>query len=316
MWLDRIPASVAFCDVETTGLGKDDCIVSFGGIGMIRDELANGRSHLAYRYLVFDPGKRNHHGAEQVHGFSRLGPGRSGPVRSSRRAGEALSSRPTNFSSPTTRRSTKEFINREMASAVLSPLTRPIYCTMKGYRALGRGGSAALSAVCGHIKLARSGRLHAAIGRCLARHADLSLAARLSFPAQIAGFAASNSANFRHVAVGRQCAPTLITTAGAPVSASSDLGRTYEVGQTTQAHAGTLLCINHARLAHAESILFRAMIKIERTRKSSGGRDYSSLPAQTLDAMAGGRPVELLEKAFEARSLAFWRACRRDGRGL
>ena len=36
MWLDRIPASVAFCDVETTGLGKDDRIVSFGGIGMIR----------------------------------------------------------------------------------------------------------------------------------------------------------------------------------------------------------------------------------------------------------------------------------------
>jgi DNA polymerase III subunit epsilon len=68
MWLDRIPASVAFCDVETTGLGKDDRIVSFGGIGMISDD--NGRSHLAYTYLVFDPGKRNHRGAEQVHGFS------------------------------------------------------------------------------------------------------------------------------------------------------------------------------------------------------------------------------------------------------
>jgi uncharacterized protein YprB with RNaseH-like and TPR domain len=51
MWLDRIPASIAFCDVETTGLGKDDRIVSFGGIGMIRDEFAEGRWHLAYTYL-------------------------------------------------------------------------------------------------------------------------------------------------------------------------------------------------------------------------------------------------------------------------
>lgn len=47
MWLDRIPASVAFCDVETTGLGKDDRIVSFGGIGMISDEFAQGRLRLA-----------------------------------------------------------------------------------------------------------------------------------------------------------------------------------------------------------------------------------------------------------------------------
>jgi uncharacterized protein YprB with RNaseH-like and TPR domain len=38
MWRDRIPASVAFCDVETTGLSKDDRIVSLGGIGLIRDE--------------------------------------------------------------------------------------------------------------------------------------------------------------------------------------------------------------------------------------------------------------------------------------
>ena len=35
MWLDHLPASVAFCDVETTGLGNHDHIVSLGGIGMI-----------------------------------------------------------------------------------------------------------------------------------------------------------------------------------------------------------------------------------------------------------------------------------------
>jgi hypothetical protein len=40
MWLDHLPASVAFWDVETTGLGNHDRIVSFGGIGMISRDLA------------------------------------------------------------------------------------------------------------------------------------------------------------------------------------------------------------------------------------------------------------------------------------
>ena len=70
MWLDHLPASVAFCDVETTGLGKHDRIVSFGGIGMISRDLAKGRPDLNYLYLVFDPGTGNRRGAEQIHGFS------------------------------------------------------------------------------------------------------------------------------------------------------------------------------------------------------------------------------------------------------
>jgi hypothetical protein len=45
----------------------------------------------------------------------------------------------------------------------LPALTRPVYCTVKGYRALDLGGSASLSAVRRHIKLARAGDLHDAI---------------------------------------------------------------------------------------------------------------------------------------------------------
>jgi DNA polymerase III subunit epsilon len=207
MWLDRIPASVAFCDVETTGLGKDDCIVSFGGIGMIRDELANGRSHLAYRYLVFDPGKRNHRGAEQVHGFSDWVLAvqdrfevHAAQVRRFLTSYELLVAHNAAFDF--------RFINREMASAGLSTLTRPIYCTMKGYRALGRGGSAALSAVCSHIKLARSGQLHAAIEDAwLAMQIYLWLHG-CPFQRRLPGSLPRTPSNFRHVAVGRQCALT------------------------------------------------------------------------------------------------------------
>jgi DNA polymerase III epsilon subunit-like protein len=68
MRLDHLPASVAFCDVETTGLGHHDRIVSFGGIGMISRDLAKGCP--AYLYLVFNPGTQNHRDAERIHGFS------------------------------------------------------------------------------------------------------------------------------------------------------------------------------------------------------------------------------------------------------
>jgi hypothetical protein len=54
---DHLPASVAFCDVETTGLGNHDRIVSFGGIGIISRDLAKGRADLEYLYLVFDLGQ-------------------------------------------------------------------------------------------------------------------------------------------------------------------------------------------------------------------------------------------------------------------
>ena len=55
------------------------------------------------------------------------------------------------------------FINRELCSSGLSAMTTPLYCTMRGYRALKLGGSASLNGVCRHLKLARAGDLHDAI---------------------------------------------------------------------------------------------------------------------------------------------------------
>ena len=162
MWPDRLPASVAFCDVETTGLGNHDRIVSFGGIGMFSRTLAKGGPDLEYLYLVFDPGRENHHGAEQMHGFSD----------STLRLQEPFAVHAAEISRFLTSHELLvahnaafdiRFINREMRLSGLPALTSPVYCTMKGYRALDRGGSASLSAVCHHIKLARAGHLHDAI---------------------------------------------------------------------------------------------------------------------------------------------------------
>jgi DNA polymerase III subunit epsilon len=162
MWWAHLPASVAFCDVETTGLGNDDRIVSFGGIGMISRDLARGRPELEYLYLLFDPGRPNRRYAEQMHGFSdsalRLQDAfavHAADIRRFLTSYELLVAHNAAFD--------VRFINREMRLSGLPALTRPIYCTMKEYRVLDLGGSAALSAVCRHIKLARSGDLHDAI---------------------------------------------------------------------------------------------------------------------------------------------------------
>jgi DNA polymerase-3 subunit epsilon len=162
MWRDHLPASVAFCDVETTGLGNHDRIVSFGGIGMISRDLAKGRPDLAHLYLVFDPGTRNSRAAERIHGFPDSSLHLQDPfavhaadVWRFLESYELLVAHNAAFDF--------RFINREMRLSGLPPLTRPFYCTMKGYRGLGLGGSASLSAVCRHIKLARAGDLHSAI---------------------------------------------------------------------------------------------------------------------------------------------------------
>jgi DNA polymerase III subunit epsilon len=207
MWLDRIPASVAFCDVETTGLGKDDRIVSFGGIGMISRKLAKDRPDLEYLYLVFDPARGNRRGAEQIHGFSDSALRLQDPfavhaadVRRFLTSYELLVAHNAAFD--------LRFINREMRLSGLPALTRPAYCTMKGFRALDLGGSASLSAVCRHIKLARAGDLHDAIEDAwLAMQIYLWLHGG-PFQRRLPVSLPRTPSNFRHVEVGRQCALT------------------------------------------------------------------------------------------------------------
>ena len=162
MSLDCLPASVAFCDVETTGLGNQDRIISFGGIGMISRDLAKGRPGLAYLYLVFDPGRRNSRAAERIHGFTDSALRLQDPfavhaadVWRFLTSHELIVAHNAAFD--------LRFINSEMKLSSLPALTRPVYCTMKGYRARDLGGSASLSAVCRRIKLARAGDLHDAV---------------------------------------------------------------------------------------------------------------------------------------------------------
>jgi DNA polymerase III subunit epsilon len=129
---------------------------------MISRKGAKCRPDLEYLYLVFDPGKANRRDAEQIHGFSDSALRLQDPfavhaadIWRFLTSYELLVAHNAAFD--------LRFINREMTMSGLPALKGPVYCTMKGYRALDLGGSAALSAVCRHIKLARSGDLHDAI---------------------------------------------------------------------------------------------------------------------------------------------------------
>ena len=114
---------------------------------------------LEYVYLVFNPGMGSGGVAEQIHGFSAsilyLFEVHADNVRRFLTSYELLVAHNAAFD--------LRFINREMRLSGLPALNGPVYCTMKGYRALELGGSAALSVVCQRIKLARAGDLHDAI---------------------------------------------------------------------------------------------------------------------------------------------------------
>jgi DNA polymerase III subunit epsilon len=55
------------------------------------------------------------------------------------------------------------FYNREMERLGRSPISKPVFCTMDGYRQKGFPGSASLSAICHQIGVARSTKLHGAL---------------------------------------------------------------------------------------------------------------------------------------------------------
>jgi hypothetical protein len=139
-----------------------------------------------------------------------------------------------------------------MTSAGLSTLTRPIYCTMKGYRALGLGGSASLNAVCNQIKLARAGDLHDAIEDAwLAMQIYLWLHG-CPFQRRLPISLPRTPSNFHHVEVGRQGAPTFdhqgqVAAGGARESA---LGNVLRGGGAVRPAVTAGACNQVRRLKH------------------------------------------------------------------
>jgi DNA polymerase-3 subunit epsilon len=161
-WLPGLPRTILFLDVETTGLTSSDRIVSFAGIGLKTAPLASGSFELGYSHLIFDPGRKSHPEAERVHGYSDWVLRFQNPFSL---YADELSRFMSSHDLLVAHNASFDvgFVNRELNLAGLPPLSRPIYCTMEGFRALGIGGSASLNAVCSRINLTRATNLHGAL---------------------------------------------------------------------------------------------------------------------------------------------------------
>jgi DNA polymerase III subunit epsilon len=161
-WLSRLPRSIGFFDVETTGLYDSDRVVTFAGIGLKPASLATDEVELETSYLIFNPDKNSHPRAQELHGYA------DSLLRLQQPFSECADEVSTFLSShhllvAHNAAFDVRFVNREMAKAGLEPISRPTYCTKEGYQARGFGDSASLDSVCQRINLARAGELHGAL---------------------------------------------------------------------------------------------------------------------------------------------------------
>lgn len=158
-----IPKCLAFFDIETTGLSDKDRIVTLAGVKLLNTEtLSAGSLEIACIHLIFDPGRKSHPRAEVIHGYSdwvlRHQEGfdvYAETIESFFNSADMVVAHNAEFD--------VGFYNREMARFGRAPITKPIFCTMDGYRQKDHVGSSSLSAICQKIGLARATKLHGAL---------------------------------------------------------------------------------------------------------------------------------------------------------
>lgn len=163
-WLDRLPKSVAFIDVETTGLDPShDRVVTVGGIWFASGSLRDGSLPVSFIHLIFNPRRKSHPRATQVHGYSdcvlkhqeALSGYYADEIRKFFCSADLIVAHNTAFD--------LGFINAELTRIQRRPLDRPTFCTLEACRSARADWDASLSAICGHLKLARIGHTHGAL---------------------------------------------------------------------------------------------------------------------------------------------------------
>lgn len=160
-WYNQLPKSIAFVDVETTGLRDDDRVVSIGAVWIAAASLSAAPLFpFSYLHLIFNPGRPSQPRAERVHGFSDRLLKHQSPfatyaeaVRAFLSSADLVVAHNVEFD--------LGFINSELRRANLQPLSTPSFCTMQASRR--QHVTAALDDVCARLHLARSGKHHGAL---------------------------------------------------------------------------------------------------------------------------------------------------------
>lgn len=158
----KLPGLIVAVDVETTGLQSGDRIVTLGAWRMNSDAFARGKLEGECIHVIFNPERKSHPRAAEVHGYSDWVLRHQSPfseqaqlVRNFLSEGDIIVAHNASFD--------LGFIEREYRLLGEPPIARPHYCTMNGYRRSGRPGGASLNSICQQMGLKRMGAEHGAL---------------------------------------------------------------------------------------------------------------------------------------------------------
>lgn len=160
-WVAKLPEVVVFVDVETTGFHSDDRIVSFAGIWLNTRELMDSKYHIRHVHLIFNPEKKCHRKASEVHGyvdrdlenqdkFSDW----ADQIYDFLESSDVIVGYNVRFDI--------RYIRNELISAIGRAPAKPIHCAMEQSVRLGLEGRD-LDAVVKELGMSRSGRWHSAL---------------------------------------------------------------------------------------------------------------------------------------------------------
>lgn len=159
-WFERLPRSIAFVDVETTGLSSEDRVVSIGAFWIASRSLCDPIFPVSFAHMIFNPGRPSHPRAAQVHGYSDWLLSHqdrfetyAGDVREFLCDAELIVAHNAEFD--------LGFINAELVRANKPAINRSSFCTMSACQ--NRGMHASLEAVCKNLGLKRAGKSHGAL---------------------------------------------------------------------------------------------------------------------------------------------------------
>jgi len=149
-------------DVETTGLHSKDRVVTLGAWRVDLSGLDADTLKYEFIHLIFDPGRKSHPRAEEVHGYSDWVLRHQQPFSEH---AETVSDFISSADLVVAHNAAFDlgFINRELQAAGKSDLKRDSQCTMNAYRQSGLPGRASLNAVCERIGLQRASKRHGAL---------------------------------------------------------------------------------------------------------------------------------------------------------
>ena len=156
------PKKIVAVDVETTGLHSNDRVITLGAWRVDLSDLDADTLKYEFIHLIFDPGRKSHPRAEEVHGYSDW------VLRHQQPFSEHAATISDFISSADLIVAHNAafdlgFIDRELRAAGKSELNRDSQCTMNAYRQTGLPGRASLNSVCERIGLQRAGKKHGAL---------------------------------------------------------------------------------------------------------------------------------------------------------